>query len=94
MRTPKRPMVVAWLLLPVLGSIACGENAATPGAPGTPEPPAPPPYGAWLDANVEPFDGSHLSLPHDDLDFLRDLVGDARIVALGENTHGTRDSSR
>ena len=45
----------------------------------------------WIEANAHPFDGSHLSLPHTDLEFLRDLIGDARIVALGENTHGTRD---
>ena len=87
------------LLLP-----ACGQDSptsATPAPPavsappppvGTPDTaPVPPEVSAWLDANVHPVEGSHLSLPHDDLEFLRDLVGDARVVALGENTHGTRD---
>ena len=45
----------------------------------------------WLNSTVVPFDGVHLSLPHDDMGVLRDLVGDARVVSLGENTHGTRD---
>lgn len=64
----------------------------TTSSPDTPEPsPVPDEVAAWLDANVHPFDGSHLSLPPDDLQFLPELVGDARIVSLGEGTHGTRD---
>ena len=83
----------------------CGADGsptppATPVAPPpvAPAPPPPPPsptppavVGEWLDANVHPFDGAHLSLPHSDLGFLRDLVGDASVVSLGEATHGTRE---
>ena len=87
-----RGIAVALLLLAAWG---CGQDATTT----TPAAPAPPPplspdsgsVAAWLDANVDGFDGPHLSLPHSDLDFLPSLVGDARIVALGEATHGTRD---
>ena len=86
------PLAALLLLL----TAACGQDPPTP--PTAPAPPALPAAdptraaaGAWLDANTHPFEGAHLSLPHDDLEFLRDLVGDARVVALGENTHGARD---
>ncbi len=87
----------------LVGSVSgCGEDSAAPATPGPAAPALLPPetrpeavvpgeIRAWLDANVHPFDGAHLSLPHTDIEFLRDLVGDARVVALGEATHGTRD---
>ncbi len=94
--------LVLLLLLP-----ACDESGApssvrlapetfVPEAPPTtpaaePLPDVPEAIASWIESNAVPFEGSHLELPHDDLEFLRDVVGDARIVSLGENTHGTRD---
>ena len=85
-----RLALVAAVLFPLA---SCGSDTTTPVEP--PPDPTPPPIPseatAWIEANAHPFEGSHLSLPHSDLGFLKDLVGDARIVSLGENTHGTRD---
>ncbi|MDE2804366.1 MAG: erythromycin esterase family protein [Gemmatimonadota bacterium] len=77
----------------ILGLAACGDAATTAvEAPPDPEPPPIPSEAtAWIEANSHAFEGSHLSLPHSDLSFLPGIVGDARIVSLGENTHGTRD---
>ena len=82
------PLVVAFLSL-----AACGGDATTPvEAPADPDPPPVPAEAtAWIERNAIPFEGSHLSLPNSDIGFLRDIVGDARVVSLGENTHGTRD---
>ena len=90
---------LSWLpcLLALLISISgCGNGAGPTGVPAAPVvPPSPtvvsPEIASWLDEQARPFDGTHLALPHQDIEFLRDVVGDARIVALGENTHGTRD---
>jgi len=94
-----RPLVVLGILLALPGcedSTAPTSPRRMPTPPPAPEPdpgpgPVPPEIAAWVEVNALPFDGAHLSLPHTDIEFLRDLVGDARIVALGENTHGTRD---
>ena len=89
-RLAGRPVVPCAALLCLA---ACGSDATTPTE--APTDPTPPPIPAeataWIERNAIPFDGSHLSLPHSDIGFLHDIVGDARIVSLGENTHGTRD---
>ena len=102
-----RPCWLLSLLPGLVAIPGCGDGAGpTAISPGLVQPPPvvePPPVvqpspddvarevGAWLGAHAKPFGGSHLSLPHTELDFLREVVGDARVVALGENTHGTRD---
>ena len=46
---------------------------------------------AWLQANAFAFDSPEAETGFADLEPLRELVGDARIVALGEGTHGARE---
>ena len=46
---------------------------------------------AWLKSAAVPFDRVDPADSLDDLEPLRQLVGDARIVSLGEATHGTRE---
>ncbi len=46
---------------------------------------------SWLKAQAVPFDTSDPQKPLNDLNFLKTIVGDARIVALGEATHGTHE---
>lgn len=97
--SPRRPVraspmgAVNRLASLLLACAACGGDTTEPFVePPDPEPPPIPAEAtAWIESHAVPFNGSHLSLPHDDIEFVRDLVGDARIVSLGENTHGTRD---
>ena len=86
-RSAPRWFVVAGVGAALAGT-GCSDSASLPSVPVIAIPPE---VTAWIEGNVVPFDGAHLSLPHDDLAFLPDVVGDARLVALGENTHGTRD---
>src|SRR5689334_7225745 len=46
---------------------------------------------AWLKANLMPLASAEPGSGFDDLQPLRSLIGDARIVSLGEATHGTRE---
>lgn len=45
----------------------------------------------WLRKNAITFDTAEAGSGFDDLKGLREIIGDARIVALGEGTHGTRE---
>ena len=93
---PRKPPLalrrLLWLACTLLLTQGCQEDPAVGTVPQLPLLTLPPdPVPVWLEANAHPFEGAHLSLPHGEIQFLRDIVGDARIVALGENTHGTRD---
>ncbi len=45
----------------------------------------------WLKNNVDTFSSAEPDADDKDLGFLKDMVGDARIVSLGEGTHGTHE---
>lgn len=45
----------------------------------------------WIRKNAIPLAGTEAGRGRDDLRPLRQLIGDARIVSLGEATHGTRE---
>ena len=96
------PLLLAAAALAVGCEEGGGAATTTPGPPAPlPVPPSPPPgepvppeITRWVAANAIPFDGSDPSLPHDGIEFLRGLVMGARIVALGDDTYGTRDFSQ
>jgi hypothetical protein len=47
--------------------------------------------GNWLRENAIPFDTTEPGSDFADLMPLKEIIGDARIVALGEATHGTHE---
>lgn len=47
----------------------------------------------WLQAEAKPFPTADPEGDLDDLEFLRGMIGNAHVVALGEATHGTREFS-
>ena len=49
---------------------------------------------SWLRANVSELAGVDAGAPNEDLRALDEVIGDARVVALGEQTHGTSEFFR
>ncbi len=87
----------------LLAAVACGETA-TPRPTSVPEDAAvlaagedatcDPQVGASLQAMAVPFDTTEPGGDFTDLMPLKEIIGDARIVSLGEATHGTREFFR
>lgn len=89
----------ASLLIPLLflqPLPACSDKTpTTPSEIHLPEPNTPDGPNAlvvsWLRDHALPFDTPVVREDRSDLSFLESLIGDARIVSLGEATHGTRE---
>jgi erythromycin esterase len=78
---------VSWLTL-----LSCGTPSAPPGQGSQSHADALAAASTWLRGAAVPFDRVDPAADTlDDLEPLRRLVGDARIVSLGEATHGTRE---
>ncbi|MGD8279149.1 MAG: erythromycin esterase family protein, partial [Gemmatimonadota bacterium] len=84
-------------LVPVLtlaaAVAACSDDSLGPPS-GVARDSVAPEIVAWLRSSVHPFDTAEPGSGFEDLAFLRDMIGSARVVALGEATHGTHEFVR
>lgn len=75
-----------------LALTSCSDGEAPEGAP--PPETIDPAAVAWVRDHAIPFRTTEPDGDPNDLDFLKEIIGDARIVALGEATHGTHEFFR
>jgi erythromycin esterase len=83
-----------WMALLALILSSCSDDPARPDDnPDTDSDPlvVPQEIVSWLQANAHPFSTPEAGSGFDDLQFLREMIGEARVVSLGEATHGTRE---
>lgn len=73
-------MMLVALIQPVYGSGAINSVEDVP-----------PEIVEWIQTQAVPFETTHPREDNSDLEAVRDLVGDAQVVSLGEATHGTAE---
>jgi erythromycin esterase len=87
------------VLLLGLSLVACGDAVTSPTIEALPIAAEPSPIDeeiplqtiTWLRENIVPFNTTQPGADHSDLMALKGIIGNARIVALGEATHGTHE---
>lgn len=89
MMPARPPLRLAGALLVPLLTGGCGDDPARPGGEGSGPPPEV--VVAWIGDRAISLAGTDPDAPFSDLEPLRELVDDARVVVLGEATHGTRE---
>ena len=89
MRRPRKPLKHLLAVAALLCLVAPGAAAKRRAAVGSPEVPQDP--AGWLAARAYVLATVDYPAPSSDLQPLREIVGDARIVGLADGTHGTRE---
>ena len=95
-RLRRHPALILLLLLMggmVLGLPACVDTPTEPVEDDPTDDDDPPAPNPWLVANGNPL-SSLTSSDFTDLQFLKDVIGDRRIVQLGESSHGVAEFSQ
>jgi erythromycin esterase len=72
-------------------AVACSEDLQGPTDQTPIQDTVPAEIVSWLQANAVPFNTAQAGVDYTDLMPLKGMVGDARVVSLGEATHGTRE---
>ena len=85
-RLATRHMVRLLLLLSFLSTAVQAQDAGQDAPSSVPDA-----VVAWVRAHAVPLAGADPALPTDDLGALAPVFGDARVVGVGEGTHGTRE---